>query len=62
MTTYQFIHKLKEVKNKLKAWNKLRAKENSISKLQEQLAIVFSQSDEDPESEELFELMSQCSK
>lgn len=57
LATYQFMHKLKKVKTNLKAWNILGAKENPLSKLQEEFNTTFARNDEDLENEGLFEHM-----
>lgn len=43
--SYQFMHRLKTVKDNLKAWNKLRAQDNQINKLQQDFNSVFYQLD-----------------
>lgn len=58
---YQFIYKLKIVKENLKAWNRLRDKNNQINKLQEDFSSAFLQLDQDPDNTLLYDMVHQIS-
>lgn len=57
IASYKFIHKFQAIKFKLKAWNQLRAKENTTTELQEEFNEAFRQSDQNPKNDALYEVM-----